>query len=217
LALKGQALKPSGKSRSTSIAAKSLRDTSRTRSDSATSDSAENTISSPLTCSAEDSHARTSATLEIKQELTAKSQVFGERCIESFASYDRGTSQWRTSQRSLFGGLSEFLGTWPAQGMTLSGEAFGLPILGLCIAGSECSLLPTMRASMSLVGAPIWKRTPNRGNLEEILAELYPHLIGQLLNVQAGEWLMGFPIDWTALEDSATPSSRKSRNGSAKG
>lgn len=31
------------------------------------------------------------------------------------------------------------------------------------------------------------------------------------LNPQWVEWLMGYPIEWTALEDSAMPSSRKSR------
>ncbi|SRR5579885_493542 len=37
------------------------------------------------------------------------------------------------------------------------------------------------------------------------------------LNPTWVEWLMGFPLGWTALEDSATPSSRKSRNGSGEG
>jgi hypothetical protein len=37
---------------------------------------------------------------------------------------------------------------------------------------------------------------------------------GRTLNPQFVEWLMGFPIGWTDLEDSATPSSRKSQNGS---
>jgi hypothetical protein len=37
------------------------------------------------------------------------------------------------------------------------------------------------------------------------------------LNPTWVEWLMGYPLGWTALEDSATPSSRKSRNGSGKG
>lgn len=204
----------SGRSKSTLTAGEFLHAISHLPSATTTCEQSEITISPPLTSSAEDSPVRTSATPETEQASTAKNQVFGERCIESFASYDRATSQWKTSQHCLFGGLSEFSGTWPAQGMTLNGEAYGLPISGLCIAGNESSLLPTMRASMSLVGAPIWKRTPNRGNLEEILAELYPHLIGQLLNVQAGEWLMGFPIGWTALEDLATPLSRKSQSGS---
>jgi hypothetical protein len=34
------------------------------------------------------------------------------------------------------------------------------------------------------------------------------------LNPAWVEWLMGYPLEWTALEDSVTPSSRKSRNGS---
>lgn len=38
-------------------------------------------------------------------------------------------------------------------------------------------------------------------------------ITGQL-NPTWVEWLMGYPLGWTALEDSATPSSRKSRNGS---
>jgi hypothetical protein len=38
--------------------------------------------------------------------------------------------------------------------------------------------------------------------------------IGGQLNPTWVEWLMGYPLEWTALEDSATPSSRKSRNGS---
>lgn len=35
--------------------------------------------------------------------------------------------------------------------------------------------------------------------------------IGGSLNPQFVEWLMGYPIGWTDLKDSATPSSRKSR------
>jgi hypothetical protein len=35
------------------------------------------------------------------------------------------------------------------------------------------------------------------------------------LNPTWVEWLMGFPLEWTALPPSETPSSRKSRNGSA--
>jgi hypothetical protein len=38
--------------------------------------------------------------------------------------------------------------------------------------------------------------------------------IGGQLNPMWVEWLMGFPIGWTALERSATPSSPRSRNGS---
>ena len=36
--------------------------------------------------------------------------------------------------------------------------------------------------------------------------------VGGALNPTWVEWLMGFPLGWTALEDSATPLSRKSRS-----
>ncbi len=38
--------------------------------------------------------------------------------------------------------------------------------------------------------------------------------IGGQLNPTWVEWLMGYPLGWTALEDSVTPSSRKSQSGS---
>lgn len=40
-------------------------------------------------------------------------------------------------------------------------------------------------------------------------------MAGGSLNPTWVEWLMGYPLGWTDLGDSATPSSRKSRNGSA--
>jgi hypothetical protein len=38
--------------------------------------------------------------------------------------------------------------------------------------------------------------------------------VGGQLNPTWVEWLMGYPLEWTALEHSATPSSRKLRNSS---
>ena len=209
-----QGLTPSGRSKSTTTAEKSCSVTSLERCDSQTFVNAESETCLMLTSSAEDSPVRTSAMRASEQALMENGVASGPNMRESFANYDLDSSSWRTSQLCFTGEWSEFSGTWPKHGMTRNGEAFGLPILGLCTEEKESSLLPTMRASMSLLGAPIWKRTPNRGNLEEIIAELHPHLIGQFLNVQAGEWLMGFPLGWTDLEDSAMPSSRKSLNGS---
>lgn len=47
--------------------------------------------------------------------------------------------------------------------------------------------------------------------------EQLPNAIGGQLNPTWVEWLMGFPLGWTDLKDSATPSSRRSRNGSEGG
>ncbi len=49
---------------------------------------------------------------------------------------------------------------------------------------------------------------PNRAGGPSLSA----NLVGGQLNPTWVEWLMGFPLAWTDLGDSATPSSRKSRN-----
>lgn len=41
-------------------------------------------------------------------------------------------------------------------------------------------------------------------------------VVGQTLSPEFCEWFMGYPIDWTELEPSATPSSRRSRKSSSK-
>jgi hypothetical protein len=46
--------------------------------------------------------------------------------------------------------------------------------------------------------------------------EQLPNAIGGALNPTWVEWLMGFPLGWTDCGASATPSSRKFRNSSAK-
>jgi len=55
----------------------------------------------------------------------------------------------------------------------------------------------------------------NRKKLYAMLGKEEGKKLGcQSLNPYWVEWLMGYPIGWTDLEDSATPSSLKSRNGS---
>lgn len=52
---------------------------------------------------------------------TESAPACGERCDGWFARYDRDTCSWRTPQYSLFGGLTEYSGTWPKWGMMRSG------------------------------------------------------------------------------------------------
>ena len=63
-------------------------------------------------------------------------------------------------------------------------------------------------------------RSPNlnpakNGQVEPASGHALPAAVGGLLNPTWVEWLMGFPAEWTALEDSEMPSSRKSRKSSA--
>jgi len=109
--------------------------------------------------------------------------------------------------------------------------------------GKECGLWPTVtvldskertyysKGDLALSGAvKIWP-TPssasqtgghaglaggqgNRQKLYKMLGETEGKKMGsQQLNPNWVEWLMGFPLGWTALEPSETPSSRKSRKG----
>jgi len=55
----------------------------------------------------------------------------------------------------------------------------------------------------------------NKANLEEVIAGNCNGATGQL-NPAWVEWLMGYPIGWTELKDSETPSSRKSHTKSSK-
>ena len=67
------------------------------------------------------SHAKTSATPERELASLASGQVFGTSSLGSLATFDHGTSSWRTSQRCLLEGWVKFSGRWPRSGMTRSG------------------------------------------------------------------------------------------------
>ena len=162
----------------------------------------ENTTSNPLTSSAEGFPVRTSATLASGLESTASEAGCGLSSTESFASYDPATRSWRTSQLCFNGELSEFSETWPRAGMTRNGTVSQLPILVPRILERGYSLLPTPVSAMA-------QGSNGGGNHSDIR----DHVEGPI----SPDWiehLMGFPIGWTDLNRSATPSSRKSQSGS---
>jgi hypothetical protein len=83
---------------------------------------------------------------ERERELTESAAGCGASTRESFASYDRATSSWRTSQLCLDGEWSEYSETWPKAGMTRSGIAYERATLVRRIEGSESGLWPTIRS-----------------------------------------------------------------------
>jgi hypothetical protein len=232
------------------IAEKSLPNTSQMRKDMRMSEQSENTILQKLTSSAADSPVRTSQAPEKEQGLTESEADFGESMPESLANYDRDSSLWKTSQRSLFGGWSEFSETWPRSGMTRNGKLYPLRMLERPMKEKEFGWWPTPREGMwhggdilsqinqtdssrkrfpkgfSTPTATDWKRVP--------LSQYYANkpldfgtfdTLGQQVARECGsnqcrlnppfvEWLMGYPIEWTALKPSETPLSLKSPNGS---
>lgn len=91
---------------------------------------------------------------------------------------------------------------------------YGHVALGLTTLGIDCSCLPHFRTPTARdwkgMSAKSW-RTRTKGDTTPTL----PDQIGGTPHPEFVEALMGFPIGWTALERSETPSCLKLRNGSS--
>lgn len=103
--------------------------------------------SNPSMCSVGDFPARTSVWPVKAPGLTVNGQDCGANLTDSLASYDRATSSWRTSQRSLFGGFSEYLETWPRAGSMRNGTVFLRQPLAPLTDATECGSWPTPTCS----------------------------------------------------------------------
>ena len=211
LALSEQELELCGRLRLTPTVAESWRNIFLTPDGMATSkNAAENTIQAQqiaysfrtitslgLTSSAEDFPAKTSAKPEGGQVLNQVSAPFsGRKCCELLASYDRGSQSWKTFQLCFNGKWEQLSGTWSASGTTQNGMLFRLAPLVPHIHASGCSLWPTPRVD----GAD----NAGGSNSRKTAIRKGTYLSGRI-NPNLYEWLMGFPTDWTALEDSETP------------
>ena len=122
---------------------KSSRSTGRTRAATTTCEPLERTTSSPSTSSAAGSRAKTSLPLAEAMASAVSAAVCGSSTSGSLASYDPASSSWRTSQFSLFGGLTLYSGDWPRSGMVRSGRLYALPTLALRTSESGSSAWPT--------------------------------------------------------------------------
>jgi hypothetical protein len=157
---------------------------------------------SPSMSSAGGSPARTSPWRVTGLASRGSGQGCGRSTPVSLASYDPATSLWRTSQRSLLGGWSEFSGTWPRSGMTRNGTAYRLPPLVPLIPEIDYGLLPTPQARDWKDGSEPRSHGRHNEALPVVMAALgHP---GRMLP-DFPEWAMGYPIGWTALEGLETP------------
>jgi hypothetical protein len=209
-----QESEPFGRWRLMPTAGRCWPDTSQMPSDSRTCERSASITCETLTLSAADSPARTSRMLASERESTASAADCGPNTRESFASYDPASSSWRTSQLCLDGEWSEFSETWPRAGMTQNGIAFQREPLAPIFYATECLSSPLVPSAVSVDHKGAGRDRLERGannNLRDYFAITWNTLYPPVAMV---EYLMGYPAGWTALEDSETPSSRKSRNGS---
>ena len=133
--------------------------------------------------------------------------VPGANMPVSFANYDPATSSWRTWQLCLDGEWERF--SEPFRARERCGMVRVRP--GCAIHGSECSLWPTPTKSLASGGeAKEAERAlkgvtrPSGHRITVRLTDLVKLRDGGLINPQWVEWLMGFPVDWTAWDTSET-------------
>ena len=177
------------------------------------------------TSSAEDSHARTSPPQAKGLGSAENAADYGLNLLGSLAKFDRDSYSWRTPQCSLVEGLDEFSGTWPRWGTMRSGECWERIMPELPTSGTESGSWPTPRASEANGGdyqydrgdhskprdtlKGMVKRFPSpaardwksgAGRKENGHVPQLPEVLGGQLNPDWVEWLMGWPIGWTACE-----------------
>lgn len=152
----------------------------------------------------------------------------GERCSVSFARFDRVSCSWRIHPCLFSEDSPLYLGTWPAQGMMRAGVCSELMMLELPISENVSGyLLPTPTAhdahkphksdltarqgGLSLAASvmyptPTCQDAKNNGGAAQQRRNTRPlnAVCGGALNPPWVEWLMGWPIGWTALEPLGT-------------
>jgi hypothetical protein len=162
------------------------------------------TTSQPSMFSAADFPARTFRRRGRGSVSMGRGLDYGGSTPDSLASFDPATSSWRTRQICFSGEWAEFAETWPRSGMTRNGTLYQRAPLVPHIHGSACSWWPTPRASdRDNCGGSGARRNALRNGT----------YVGRRMNPQLTEWLMGYPIDHTALPHSETASSRTLPNG----
>lgn len=133
----------------------------------------------------------------------------------SFAHFSHGSSSLKTCQHSLFGGLIEFSGVLPRVGMMRNGILYQRDNLALHINETDYSLWPTPQASdakrMSFSVEAHKKQQARNKRLGfgcgpaglNLVAHCQIEL-GGVPTANFVEWLMGFPMNWTATDASET-------------
>ena len=128
----------------------------------------------------------------------------GGTTTELLANYDPDSQSWRTCQTSLTEASTEFAGRWPKSGTMRNGTLYPLPTWVRPTSAKGCGLwpTPTVQDSENDAGPSQWKRNSYPLNVEVHRADgrTATTKTGQL-NPQFVEYLMGYPIGWTDLED----------------
>ena len=146
------------------------------------------------------------------QDLTENNPVFGPKCGGLLARFDPDTSSLKTPQCLLFEEGQESLETLPNWGSMQDGELWEHTIPAHLTSGTGFGLWPTPSARD-------WKDSPGmskegvnpdgsvRKREDQLARRVFTQedtQTGGTLNPTWVEWLMGWPIGWTDLEQLVT-------------
>ena len=176
-------------------------------------------MESPLTLSAEDSLAKTSAPPEKAQGLPENDLACGMNTIDLSTKSARNTRSSKTSQPFALADWTRYSGGSLRSGTMRNGIVFPHPPLAPLTKGTAFGLWPTPRASewkgVGPLGSKSHQYRLKKGYLDATVQER-EQATGPL-NPTWVEWLMGFPLGHTDLGHWVTPLSRKSRKLSENG
>ncbi len=184
------------------------------------------------------------------QASTASGQDCGPSSRASFARWDHNSSSWKTLQLLLLEDLRGCSVTWPRSGMMRNGACLERPPLAPRIDARGCGFWPTPTvcgnynrkglsktsgdglatavrqwptptACMSKGSSPAaLTRKDGRSRESDRLDHAVMSAHGGQLNPTWVEWLMGWPLEWTACDASETAKSRSAqqkRRGNSRG
>jgi hypothetical protein len=158
--------------------------------------------SNDLTLFAVDTPVNHLANLE-KEKVQTIRDTYGLGYETPLANYDPVTQSWKMSEDTCLWGQFKLLATLPRSGTTRNGKLYQLHRRVQRTLEKGCSYWPTLSANgMGNTGSQqmLQKLVDlNQLTLEEKKAMSAGN--GGRINPTWAEWLMGFPIGWTDLED----------------
>lgn len=128
----------------------------------------------------------------------ATSETCGQRLSQPFASYDRDTCSWKTSQACLLTNtLDKYSEIWPRAGLMQDGVCYQLAPLVRHTHVKGCSYWPTPRAIMGKSG---WAHgNPGKGRYRKEVIDRC-NAVGWTPSPKMQEAIQGMPLGWTDLK-----------------
>lgn len=155
------------------------------------------------------SHAKTLAAPASASASPASARGCGMSLLASLARYDREACSWKTAQISFPGASASCSVIWPRWGLMRGGACWELATPVRRTAESESGSWPTPTVSMARRGWGITKAGHNYGPAAIANVAAYKRAHGYAAHPIMLEWLMGWPLGWTALEPLGTVKFRR--------